>query len=260
MNSIQKVQKICVYLRISTNEYKQSFERQEDIVNQYLDQHYPGVPRQYYRETISGVAEKRYLLEKIVNDLKPGDLFVASDLDRIARSVFHLMAVARTIEEKKAFLLIANKPEINTNTPMGKFVYITMSAIAELEHSIILQRSQEGLRLARMKGVKIGPKRKLPADTILQIAREMKNPSTVVSKLAKVNNVSPITIYRYVKSDGTLTEKGFDAVREKYKDYEREETESFSEFPKKVRRHTKEELGRREKPRKALPATKKRIC
>ncbi|GJQ10154.1 hypothetical protein GpartN1_g1945.t1 [Galdieria partita] len=240
MNSTE-IQKIHAYCRISTNEYKQSFERQEEVISRYLEEHYKDIPRETHKECISGVKEKRPFLEKIVNDLKPGDLFVVSDLDRIARSVFHLLTISKKIEENGAFLLVVNRPELNTATPSGKFMFTLLSAVAEFEHSIILQRAQEGLRAARLRGVKAGPSRRLKPRAILKIAEEMKNPSTVVAELARVHGVSAGTIYRYVHNDGTLTEKGFDVVREEYPNFKRETSAAGMKQP--TRRHKKEDLS-----------------
>jgi len=101
-----------------------------------------------FEEKISGAARNRPKLEKLIEQLRKGDVLVVTRLDRLARSTSELLRIAERITEKKAGLQSLDEPWADTTSPSGRMIMTVFAGIAEFERSLILSRTQEG-RLAQ---------------------------------------------------------------------------------------------------------------
>ena len=97
-----------------------------------------------FEEKISGVAKKRPQLEKLLSQLRKGDVLVVTKLDRLARSTSELLRIAEGLNEKNAGLQSLDEPWADTTTPAGKMIMTVFGGIAEFKRSLILPRTQEG--------------------------------------------------------------------------------------------------------------------
>lgn len=107
-----------------------------------------------YQEKASSVGHRPQLRE-LLKQLQPGDVLVFYKLDRVARSLKDLLSILEQVEASGACIRSLTEP-LDTTTPMGSFVLQILGAVAQLERSIIRQRSIAGQVSAIKRGVKFG--------------------------------------------------------------------------------------------------------
>ena len=96
------------------------------------------------------VAERRELA-RALDHLRPGDALVVTKLDRLARSMAHLMDLTRTLGEKGATLRILSM-NLDTGTPTGRLMLNMLGSVAQFEREIMLERQREGIAKAKAAG------------------------------------------------------------------------------------------------------------
>ncbi|MGG4549389.1 recombinase family protein [Rossellomorea marisflavi] len=145
---------ILGYARVSTN-------RQElDIQTKTLKE--AGAVK-IYKEKISGAKADRKELNRLLEELKAGDTLVVTKADRIARSLSHLERIVTELTNRGVTVNIINMGLFTAETmknPMTKLLFNVLGAFAEFERDMILERTQEGIKDAKDKGVKFGRKSK----------------------------------------------------------------------------------------------------
>jgi len=102
-------------------------------------------------EHASGADRSRPVLARLLRDIRPGETLVVVRLDRLARSVSHLLAVIEQLEAIGAHFRSLRDP-IDTTTPQGMFSLQVLGAVAQLERALIAERTKSGLRAARARG------------------------------------------------------------------------------------------------------------
>ncbi len=148
------------YARVSTND--------QDTALQLDALHAAGV-RTIYQEKGSGVGP-RPQLQKALASLTHGDTLVIWKLDRMARSLLDLLSIIQALKASGATIRSLTEP-IDTSSPIGEFTLQVLGAVAQLERSIILQRTAAGLDAARARGVKFGRSRTLDPDAERQLVQ-----------------------------------------------------------------------------------------
>ena len=137
---------------------------------------------------ISGSKEKRPALDQLMADAKRRrfDAVLVARFDRFARSTRHLI---QALEEFNALGVdfISLSESIDTSTPMGKMVFTIISAVAELERSLIRERVVMGLHKARQQGKKLGRPR-LSVD--VQRLRKLKSEGLSLRAIARETGIS----------------------------------------------------------------------
>ena len=117
---------------------------------------------EYIDRGVSGSKDSRPELDRLMADVRRGkfDTVVVVRFDRFARSVKHLIAA---LEEFQALGIgfVSLAEAIDTNTPAGRMVFIVIGAVAELERSLIRERTLAGLARAEAEGKTLGPPRKI---------------------------------------------------------------------------------------------------
>ena len=106
-------------------------------------------------ERASGADRTRAELAHLLARLRPGDVVVVVRLDRLARSLAHLLAVLDRVQAARAHFRSLSDP-IDTGSPTGRLVLQVIGAIAEFERSLIAERTKAGLRVARARGKRLG--------------------------------------------------------------------------------------------------------
>ena len=150
-------QRLIGYARVSTDE--QNLNAQIDALRA------AGVADDdIYREHASGADRSRPVLAKLLRDIRTGDKVFVVRLDRVARSVAHLLSVIEHLDRRGAFFQSLKDP-VDTSTAQGRFSLTILGAVAELERSLIRERTTAGIRAAMARGVKMGapPLRDAPA-------------------------------------------------------------------------------------------------
>jgi DNA invertase Pin-like site-specific DNA recombinase len=102
-------------------------------------------------EHASGADRSRPVLAGLLRDIRAGETLVVVRLDRLARSVSHLLAVIEQLEAAGAHFRSLRDP-IDTATPQGMFSLQVLGAVAQLERALIAERTKAGLRAARSRG------------------------------------------------------------------------------------------------------------
>ncbi len=104
-----------------------------------------------HQEHGSGASRARPVLARLIREIKPGEVLVVVRLDRLARSVSHLLEVIETLEAKRAHFRSLRDP-IDTSTPQGMFSLQVLGAVAQLERSLISERTRAGIKAAQARG------------------------------------------------------------------------------------------------------------
>lgn len=99
----------------------------------------------------SGASRARPALSRLLRDISSGDTLVVVRIDRLARSVSHLLEVIEGLTEKGVHFRSLRDP-IDTTTPQGMFSLQVLGAVAQLERSLISERTKAGIKAAKAKG------------------------------------------------------------------------------------------------------------
>jgi DNA invertase Pin-like site-specific DNA recombinase len=149
--------------------------------------------------SLSGTKEERKGLTEALSHLREGDALVVWRLDRLGRSLRHLIDTITALDERGVGFKSLTE-NIDTTTSGGKLVFHIFGALAEFEREIIRERTQAGLQSARSRG-KIGGRPKALTPKEVQILRNMAaDKSLTVSDICKTLGIGRTTFYRYVKA------------------------------------------------------------
>jgi DNA invertase Pin-like site-specific DNA recombinase len=174
------------YARVSTDD--QHLDLQLDALRE------AGCSR-VFTEKASGALDDRPELARLLDHLRKGDTVVVWRLDRLGRSLRHLIEIVAEFDERGvAFQSLTEG--INTTTPGGKLVFHLFGALAEFERALIQERTRAGLAAARARGRKGGRPRKL-TEQKLAVARSMyEDGKHTLAEIADVLGVSRSTLHR----------------------------------------------------------------
>ena len=111
----------------------------------------------WYTEKISGKDVNRPKLQEMLEYVREGDTIHIHDLSRLARSTADLLVIVDLLA-KKGVHLVSNKENIDSSTPTGKLMLTMIGAINEFERTNILERTREGIAIAKREGVYKGRK------------------------------------------------------------------------------------------------------
>ena len=154
-----------------------------------------------FTDTISGATTERKGLEEALAYVRSGDSLVVWKLDRLGRSLKHLIETITALNNRKiGFQSITE--HIDTTTSGGKLIFHIFGALAEFERDIIRERTLAGLQAARARGRRGGrPKAKtLDTPKKVAIAQHLYNDKTnAIADICKTLNISRATLYRYIK-------------------------------------------------------------
>lgn len=196
---------ILGYIRVSTNDQNMDLQRIAlKSANCEL----------IFEDRISGKTSDRPGLKKALRCLQPGDTLIVWKLDRLGRSMRHLVMLTEELRERGVnFRSLTDS--IDTSTPMGRFFFHVMGALAEMERELIVERTRAGLAAARDKGRIGGRRRKMTAETV-ERARRMLAQGATLLQVSLVLDVSVKTLYRYIPApeQKTLRESGMSVVSE----------------------------------------------
>jgi DNA invertase Pin-like site-specific DNA recombinase len=147
-----------------------------------------------FKDEASGATAKRPGLMRCIKSLQNGDRLTVWRLDRLARSLRDLVAMIEDFN-KRGIQFRSLTEEINTTTPGGKLVFHIFAALAEFERGLIIERTREGMRAARARGVRSGPKPKLSRQQI-EHAQRLIDEGQYRQRVADLFKVSRVTLYR----------------------------------------------------------------
>jgi DNA invertase Pin-like site-specific DNA recombinase len=146
--------KCAIYARVSTTD--QTCENQLLELRRFAAAR-GWEPVEYVDSGVSGAKERRPQLDALMAAVRSrkADAVIATKLDRLARSVSHLVAMGREFQDLGVDLVILDQA-IDTSTATGRLLYHVLASIAEFERDLIRDRVLAGLKRARSQGVKLG--------------------------------------------------------------------------------------------------------
>ncbi len=148
--------KVALYARVSTAGGQQTVENQLLPLRAFATAR--GWTAIEFTDTMSGAKEQRPALTEMLKAVKSRkvDVVVCVKLDRLARSVRHLVNMTSEFEALGVDLVVLDQA-IDTTLPTGRLLFHVLAAISEFERSLIVSRIHAGLALARSRGKKLGP-------------------------------------------------------------------------------------------------------
>jgi DNA invertase Pin-like site-specific DNA recombinase len=183
---------IIGYARVSTTE--QNLELQRDALKR------AGCEK-IIEDTVSGGKVQRPGLERVHDALRSGDVLAVWRLDRLGRSLKHLIELMAELEsERIGFQSVTES--IDTTTPGGKLVFHIFGALAEFERNVIRERTYAGLAAARARGRKGGRRKNLGEKQRAVAVDLYRQKSHTIDEICKAVNISRPTLYKYVAAAG----------------------------------------------------------
>ena len=178
------------YARVSTED--QNLDLQRDALTE------AGCER-IFTDVASGAKDDRTGLAETLAFLRPGDTLVVWKLDRLGRSLKHLIETVTTLQARKVGFRSLQE-SIDTTTSGGKLIFHVFGALAEFERDLIGERTQAGLQAARARGRQGGRPRALD-EKRLALARSLhKDPTNSGGEICRTLGISRATFYRHLPS------------------------------------------------------------
>lgn len=178
------------YGRVSTDD--QNFALQQDALLR------AGCSRIFADHGLSGSRADRPALKKALLALGPGDVLVVWRLDRLGRSLTHLIDVMSELE-RRGIGFCSLTEAIDTTTPGGKLVFHIMGALAEFERELISQRTKAGIEAARARGKRPGRPPSLTPEQVAHARVEVAAERSTITALAGIYGVTPLTLSRAMR-------------------------------------------------------------
>lgn len=184
------------YARVSTK--GQNLESQLDMLQE------AGCIK-IFSEKVSGRKAERTALEQCMEYMREGDTMVITKLDRLGRTTKQLIELATTLEKRGIDLEIINM-NVTTKDPMGKMFFTMMSAFAELEASLLSERTKKGLESARARG-RNGGRPGITDDKKAMIQSLYDTQKYTGKQIAEMVGVSRATVYKVVNESKETAEQ-----------------------------------------------------
>jgi DNA invertase Pin-like site-specific DNA recombinase len=151
-----------------------------------------------WTDTASGSLTDRPELGAVMDALRPGDTLVVWRLDRLGRSLPHLIETVRGLAER-GIGFRSLQEAIDTTTPGGRLVFHIFGSLAEFERDLIRERTMAGLAAARRRG-RVGGRPTVMTVAKTKQAQRMVTAGTPLTEVADVLGVSRTTLYRHLKT------------------------------------------------------------
>ena len=149
-----------------------------------------------YEDQISGSKDNRPGLNDAFVNLREGDTFVVWKLDRLGRSIKHLIELVSNLE-KKGITFKSITDSIDTSSPAGRFFFHVMASLAQMERELIIERTRAGLEAAKQQG-RIGGRKRAMTNSKIASAKRLLKSGALPRDVAADLNISVATLYRYI--------------------------------------------------------------
>jgi DNA invertase Pin-like site-specific DNA recombinase len=178
------------YARVSTHE--QTLNLQQDALEK-------AECRKIFTDTASGAKTERKGLDEALNYIRKGDILVVWRLDRLGRSLPHLITTMTDLEGRGIGFKSLTE-NIDTTTSGGKLIFHIFGALAEFERNLIRERTNAGLTAARERG-RIGGRPKALTQRQIRIAQSLyDDPKNSIPEICRTLKISKVTLYRYINT------------------------------------------------------------
>lgn len=169
-----------------------------------------------FTDKVSGSKTNRPGLDKCLKELKDGDTLVVWRLDRLGRSMSHLVKLIEELRQQGISFKSICDGAIDTTTASGELIFNIFSSLAQFEKRLIQERTRAGLLAARARG-RLGGRKPIPFDDpkVRTAKRMHEDKSMKVEEICRTLRISRPTLYRYLNLSKKLSSK---AKEEKYGD------------------------------------------
>jgi DNA invertase Pin-like site-specific DNA recombinase len=181
------------YARVSTSE--QVLSLQEDALK-------AAGCKQIYTDTASGTTANRPGLGKALAYARDGDTIVVWRLDRLGRSVQHLIQIVQELQDRNIGFKSLQE-SIDTTTCGGKLIFHIFSALAEFERNLIRERTLAGLNAARARGRNGGRPSSLTEQQAKRLRELYQAGNSTVGEICKIYNISQKSFYNYARKQNS---------------------------------------------------------
>ena len=178
------------YARVSTQD--QNLDLQLDALER-------AGAEKVFTDAVSGAKAARPGLDEALSHLRSGDTLVVWRLDRLGRSLRHLIDTIQALSDR-GIGFKSLQEAIDTTTPGGKLVFHVFGALAEFERDLIRERTNAGLKAARARGRNGGRPKSLTDKQLTQAKVLIKDPSVSIGEICKTLRISRSTLYRYAST------------------------------------------------------------
>lgn len=151
-----------------------------------------------FQEKMSGSVNSREELGKAIFRLQPGDQLVVCKLDRLGRSINHLVSTVNDLRTRGVEFVSLGE-SIDTSTTAGRLIFHLFAALAEFERELINERTKAGRDAAKAKGETGGRPHKLKGKVLEMFLGLAKDPKNKPSDICRFTKISLPTFYRYKK-------------------------------------------------------------
>ncbi len=180
------------YTRVSTSEQNPDLQK-DQLLAEGCDE--------IVGEVASGAKKNRPILESLLGKVRKGDVIVVWKLDRLGRSLKHLVDLVNALMEKGVGLKSLQDP-IDTTSAQGRLVFNIFASLAEFERDLIIERTQAGLSAARARG-RTGGRPKGLSETAQKKALAAEalyaKGDMSVNEIAENLSISKATLYKYLR-------------------------------------------------------------
>ena len=157
-----------------------------------------------FSDIVSGATKDRPNLNAMLEQCRPGDTIVIYKLDRLGRSLTHLVSLVNKLMEDGVHLQSLND-SIDTSTSQGKLMFNVFASLAEFERDLIRERTRAGLEAARARGRVGGRPKGLSKEaeaTSYAVAALYREGQLSVQQIANRLGISKMTLYKYLRYRG----------------------------------------------------------
>ena len=199
------MKRAALYIRVSTID--QHPETQLHDLRQFASQRGLQIVREYTDHGFSGTKARRPALDELMEDARRHrfDVLMVWSIDRLARSTKHLLTVLDEISGLN-IQFISQREAIDTEGPLGRAIVVIVSAMAELERCVIIERVRAGMRRAKLEGRRIG---RAPLQVNRAALLRDRERGLSLNQLAKAHGISKASVCRVLREEKKGVSRGF---------------------------------------------------
>jgi DNA invertase Pin-like site-specific DNA recombinase len=206
-----------LYIRVSTVD--QHPETQRGELRRYAAQKGLQIVGEYTDHGYSGMRARRPELDRMMEDARRHefDVLMVWSIDRLARSTKHLL---QTLDELNGMGIqfVSQREAIDTEGPLGRAIVVIVSAMAELERCVIIERVRAGMRRAKLEGRRIG---RAPLQVNRALLLRDRERGLSLNQLAQAHGISKASVCRVLKEERDAVSRGFEPSEPAFSDNER---------------------------------------
>jgi len=199
------MKRAVLYCRVSTLD--QNPETQLFDLRQFAVQRGLKIVGEYTDHGFSGAKARRPELDRMMEDARRHrfDVLMVWSIDRLARNTKHLLQVLDELNGR-GIQFVSQREAIDTEGPLGRAIVVIVSAMAELERCIIIERVRAGMRRAKSEGRRIG---RAPLQVNRAVLLRNRERGMSLNQLAKAHGISKASVCRVLREEKEGVSRGF---------------------------------------------------